>query len=284
MYWLLKTNSLTLLWEFLLEKKVAFPLVLNYVTNTWAKFGFQKVIKDADDSFYFKFASIIGLEHVLEHGPWLIRNQLLILTKWAPNLDLEKYVVTKVPVWVKIHKPWGRMGFARALIEVMAEKELKHEVKMVVPKIVGEGHTIEHMRVEYEWKPPWCNECRVFGHESVTCLMTSNNVNFIASFIPLITEYLCLEESLRRFCIDKDVLPRDVPTCIDHLKLFKTNRTMMIGNHKDDVLHMDMIHVCLCVHISCAVGGGWLGSDTNQFTSSIQIGLCVHAIMKMKSA
>ncbi|GKF21790.1 hypothetical protein Tco_0070428, partial [Tanacetum coccineum] len=86
--------------------------------------------------------------------------------------------------------PWGRMGFARALIEVMAEKELKQEVKMVVLKIVGEGHTIEHMRVEYEWKPPWCNECRVFGHESVTCLMTSNNVNFIASFIPLITEYL----------------------------------------------------------------------------------------------
>ncbi|GJY00806.1 methylenetetrahydrofolate reductase 1 [Tanacetum coccineum] len=42
-----------------------------------------------------------GLEQVLEKGPWMIRNQPLILTKWAPNLELAKDVVKKVPVWVK---------------------------------------------------------------------------------------------------------------------------------------------------------------------------------------
>nr|GFC70829.1 hypothetical protein [Tanacetum cinerariifolium] len=59
--------------------KSVFPLVENYVTNTWAKFGFQK-------------------------GPWLIRSIPLILNKWTPNLILKKDEVTKVPVWVKMHK------------------------------------------------------------------------------------------------------------------------------------------------------------------------------------
>ncbi|GJU88115.1 hypothetical protein Tco_1300538 [Tanacetum coccineum] len=140
---------------------------------------------------------------VLEQGPWLIRNQPLILTKWAPNLDLAKDVVKKVPVWVKVHRvpvevysddgvsliasqigkhvmldaftssmcsePWGRMGYARALIEISAENELKNEIRMVVPIVEGEGHTIERTRVEYEWKPPRCPDCLVFGHDQTSC-------------------------------------------------------------------------------------------------------------------
>ncbi|GJT54029.1 trichome birefringence-like protein 3 [Tanacetum coccineum] len=59
---------------------------------------------------------------------------------------------------------WGRIGFARALIKVSVEKELKQVVKMVVPLVEGTGYTNEHIRVEYEWKPPICLDCHVFGH------------------------------------------------------------------------------------------------------------------------
>ncbi|GJX74351.1 hypothetical protein Tco_0312946, partial [Tanacetum coccineum] len=184
-------------------KNVAFPLVQNYVSNTWSKFGFQKVIKDEDGFFFFKFTSLSGLEQVLEQGPWLIRNIPIILTKWSPNLALTKDKVTKVPVWVKMHKvpvvaysedglsliatqigkpvmldaftstmcadPWGRMGYARALIEVSAEKELKQEVIMAVPEVEGTGHIHVKIQVEYEWKPPLCDECHVFGHNLEQC-------------------------------------------------------------------------------------------------------------------
>nr|GEZ51992.1 hypothetical protein [Tanacetum cinerariifolium] len=85
-------------------KRVAFPIVKNYVTNTWAMFGFQNVIKDDEDVYYFKFTSARGLEQVIKQGPWLIRNQPLMLTKWTPNLNIDKDSVSKVPVWVKIHK------------------------------------------------------------------------------------------------------------------------------------------------------------------------------------
>nr|GFA02675.1 hypothetical protein [Tanacetum cinerariifolium] len=60
---------------------------------------------------------------------------------------------------------------ARALIEVSADKELKHEVTMAVPNIVGNeiSHTFETIIVEYEWKPPLCLDCHVFGHSNDTC-------------------------------------------------------------------------------------------------------------------
>ncbi|GKB00477.1 trichome birefringence-like protein 3 [Tanacetum coccineum] len=114
----------------------------------------------------------------------MIRNIPIILSKWSPSLSLTKDQVTKVPVWVKMHKvpvvaycedslsiiatqigkpvmldaftnnlcsdPWGRMGYARALIKVSAEKELKEEVIMVIPNVEGKGYTNAHIQVEYK--------------------------------------------------------------------------------------------------------------------------------------
>ena len=96
----------------------------------------------------------------------MIRNSPLSITKWTPNLSLSKDKVPKVPVWVKLHKmpivaysedglsliasqigkpimldtftsdmcveTWGRIGYARALIEVNADTELKQEVTMAL--------------------------------------------------------------------------------------------------------------------------------------------------------
>ncbi|GJZ44633.1 hypothetical protein Tco_0591888 [Tanacetum coccineum] len=117
---------------FFVVKSVAFLLVQNYVTNTWSKFGFQKVIRDDNDVFYFKFTSSTGLS---------------------------KDKVSKVPVF----------GFARALIEISTDKDLKREITMVVLIINGEGHTKEQMNVEYEWKPPRCTDCLVFRHDTNEC-------------------------------------------------------------------------------------------------------------------
>nr|GEW28645.1 hypothetical protein [Tanacetum cinerariifolium] len=59
-----------------------------------------------------------------------------------------------------------RKVLLRVLIEVNADKELKMEVVMAVSNFEDEGrtHTLEKVRVEYEWKPPICIECNVFGH------------------------------------------------------------------------------------------------------------------------
>ncbi|GKF93200.1 hypothetical protein Tco_0279919, partial [Tanacetum coccineum] len=38
-----------------------------------------------------------------------------------------------------------------------------------MPKITWEGHYTCNIRVEYEWKPPRCASCKVFGHIHEEC-------------------------------------------------------------------------------------------------------------------
>ncbi|GJZ30514.1 hypothetical protein Tco_0575561 [Tanacetum coccineum] len=122
----------------------------------------------------FKFASKEGLEKVLQRGPWMIRKSPIILTKWSSKLSLKKGEVTCVPVWVKLHvlcgkASWGRISFARALIEVNSKSELKTKVTMAIPNEKGDGYTKEVIRVEYEWKPPHCGDCKIFEHDIFQC-------------------------------------------------------------------------------------------------------------------
>ncbi|GKG44701.1 trichome birefringence-like protein 3, partial [Tanacetum coccineum] len=35
--------------------------------------------------------------------------------------------------------------------------------------VYGTGHKIERMKVEYEWKPPVCIDCHIFGHSNSQC-------------------------------------------------------------------------------------------------------------------
>ncbi|GKA22191.1 reverse transcriptase domain, reverse transcriptase zinc-binding domain protein, partial [Tanacetum coccineum] len=150
-----------------IDNDPSFPVVQNYVSNTWSKFGFEKITRNDNGVYLFKFASKAGLEQVLESGPWMIRKSLIILNKWCSSVSLKKGEVTKVLVWVKLYnvpvlaysddglnliatqvgKPvmldaftssmcvesWGRISFARALIEISSASTLKKEVIMAIP-------------------------------------------------------------------------------------------------------------------------------------------------------
>ncbi|GKD32978.1 zinc finger, CCHC-type containing protein [Tanacetum coccineum] len=158
---------------FFLGKKVAYHVVANYVKNTW------------------------GLDAMLENGPWFIQNNPLILKKLHLNENLLKEDVSTVPVWVKLHgvpvtafsedglsaiatklgthlmfdtytydmcmQSWGRSSYARVMIKLRADVELKDNIIVAMPKITREGHYTCNVRVEYEWKPPMCSSCKVFG-------------------------------------------------------------------------------------------------------------------------
>ncbi|GKD35364.1 zinc knuckle CX2CX4HX4C containing protein [Tanacetum coccineum] len=87
---------------YFIGKRLAFPLVKNYVKNTWAKYGLKR-IQLHDDFFLFQFESKDGMDSVLENGPWLIRTVPLTLNVWSPNTDLKKAEVKKALVWVKLH-------------------------------------------------------------------------------------------------------------------------------------------------------------------------------------
>lgn len=64
---------------------------------------------------------------------------------------------------------WGRISFARALVELSADSELKSQVTMAIPYEEGNGFTTEIINIVYEWKPPHCGECKNFGHALIEC-------------------------------------------------------------------------------------------------------------------
>ncbi|GJX44442.1 putative reverse transcriptase domain-containing protein [Tanacetum coccineum] len=123
---------------FFLGKRVAYPVVANYVRNTWG--------------------SMDGLDAMLENGPWFIRNNPLILRKWHPDVNLMKEDVGTIPVWVKLYgipfMAFSEDGssYAKAMIEMRADVELKDNIVVAMPKITGEGYYTCNIHVGYEWK------------------------------------------------------------------------------------------------------------------------------------
>ncbi|GKB73749.1 gag-pol polyprotein [Tanacetum coccineum] len=59
---------------------------------------------------------------------------------------------------------WGRSSFARYLIKVNSEADLVDAVTIGIPSLTGDGFTKETIRVEYKWRPPRCDVCKIFGH------------------------------------------------------------------------------------------------------------------------
>ncbi|GKA73992.1 putative reverse transcriptase domain-containing protein [Tanacetum coccineum] len=116
------------------------------------------------------------LNSMLDNDPWFIRNHPLILRKWNPDVDLLKEDVRNVPFWVKLHgvpimafsedglssiamkldtslmldsytsdmflQSWGRSSYARVMIELWADLELKDTIVVAMPKIMREGYYI----------------------------------------------------------------------------------------------------------------------------------------------
>nr|GEX26985.1 zinc knuckle CX2CX4HX4C [Tanacetum cinerariifolium] len=95
--------------------------------KTWAEIDydeFQRLI-------FLKFDSRVGLESVLEGGPW--------------------------------------SSFARCLIEVNLEADLVHVITIGIPSFYEDGFTKETICVEYVWRPPRCDICKIFGHVHDHC-------------------------------------------------------------------------------------------------------------------
>ncbi|GJW84557.1 FAR-RED impaired response 1-like protein, partial [Tanacetum coccineum] len=150
------------------------------------------------DMHFFKFGFKEGMEAMLESSPWLIHNVPLILKQWTPDANIMKEDVFNIHVWVKFHDvpitaftedglsaiatklgipsmldsytatmctdSWGRASYARAMIELKADVDLRDTIVVTVPKFSSEGFTTSIINVEYEWAPPRCSECKVFGH------------------------------------------------------------------------------------------------------------------------
>nr|GEU50595.1 zinc knuckle CX2CX4HX4C [Tanacetum cinerariifolium] len=109
------------IYRLFLGKRVANPVVENCVKNIWWKFVLVKSMI-IKDMHFFKFGSHEGMKYMLESVPWT--------------------------------------SYARAMIELKDDVDLKDTIVVVVLKFTGVGFTTNIIRVEYEWVPPRCLECK----------------------------------------------------------------------------------------------------------------------------
>ncbi|GKA64407.1 zinc knuckle CX2CX4HX4C containing protein, partial [Tanacetum coccineum] len=87
----------------------------------------------------------------------------LITTKLERPIMLDAYTSTICL------KSWGRTTYARALIEVSSKKALMDSLVMAIPFQNGSGHSMETIKIEYEWQPPCCDTCKIFDHIDDQC-------------------------------------------------------------------------------------------------------------------
>nr|GEW65603.1 hypothetical protein [Tanacetum cinerariifolium] len=154
---------------YFIGKRLVFSIVEWFVRNNWEKYGLKKVTL-VKGFFFFQFSSNEGVDSVHRDGPWMIRGVSIFLNKWSLFVSLLKEELSCVLLWVKFHDvPIGKSGYARILIEIDTCNDLCDNMVMAVPNIEGPGYTKETIRVEYEWKPPCCGTCLVFGHSVDDC-------------------------------------------------------------------------------------------------------------------
>ncbi|GJT29694.1 reverse transcriptase [Tanacetum coccineum] len=58
----------------------------------------------------------------------------------------------------------GKVRYARVLVEVNAKKELPELVEIIYKNVEWNVHCRKSVKVVYDWNPPICSECGVFGH------------------------------------------------------------------------------------------------------------------------
>ncbi|KAJ9566292.1 hypothetical protein OSB04_002258 [Centaurea solstitialis] len=198
----MKTHHTTLMGYFL-GPRLHFPVVQGYVKTAWSKYGFVDAMMNNNGVYFFKFNDAGGCQQVIDSGPLMIRGVPMFLSLWDPLKGLSKPIHTTCPLWVKLHniplvafnregigriasalgvpkqmdactstmcdKAWGRPGFAKVLIDVWSVGELKREIEVVIPNLMGGEEAKVSIRVEYIWEPTQCSHCLVFGHKISTC-------------------------------------------------------------------------------------------------------------------
>nr|GEV35513.1 hypothetical protein [Tanacetum cinerariifolium] len=95
---------------------------------------------------------------------------------WTPDENQLKEYLNYAPIWVNLHDilivPFtddGRLDYARTLIKIRADWELKDAMIISILNVKDDGEVLRTIRVEYEWEPPRCGVCKIFGHDDMTC-------------------------------------------------------------------------------------------------------------------
>ncbi|GAV74915.1 DUF4283 domain-containing protein [Cephalotus follicularis] len=178
---------------FFVGKKIPFRSLLTVLNKKWSSVGKFSIHTVENGIFIFKYESEAARDWILNNGPWDVWGVHLALRLWERDLPPISSGFAKIPVWVKLMnipmEYWTVKGlsrlasvlgsplhmdpateskqlisFARICVEMKADKEFP----AVIKTRRSNGEIVE-VKVEYSWRPPVCDRCKVFDHSTRAC-------------------------------------------------------------------------------------------------------------------
>ncbi|GJY90846.1 RNA-directed DNA polymerase, eukaryota, reverse transcriptase zinc-binding domain protein [Tanacetum coccineum] len=151
----------------------------------WGKYGLIDIITQ-NDMFLFKFRGDEGVNHVLEKPkvlPLWVKLYYVPIEAWIVNgisviaSSLGKPLIMDKTTTRMCTEGRGRVGYARVLVEVQADKEFKDKIEICYKSSESQCGFSKFVEVEYSWKPPKCSICKVFGHHDNNYGQAQSNKN-----------------------------------------------------------------------------------------------------------
>ncbi|KAI8564159.1 hypothetical protein RHMOL_Rhmol03G0160300 [Rhododendron molle] len=173
-----------------LDGKMEFPLLKATARTVWKDDLLS--VKELGSRFLFEFKDEAAKMRALEDGPHFFSRRFLVLQNWKRMMLPSKDQPSKIPAWIKILKLplefWTaecfskiastigkplhvdqatakklRLDYARICVEIDAGTDLPDDVQITI-----NGETVI-VALQYQWLPPICTDCKVFGHPKGTC-------------------------------------------------------------------------------------------------------------------
>nr|XP_027090415.1 uncharacterized protein LOC113711449 [Coffea arabica] len=174
------------------EKVANFTGVKNFVNAAW---GYPKdltITELGPNLFQFFIPDVENRTRILNGGPWLIDNQILVLNRWEAGIEENTEAFRFAPLWVQVWNlpiHWISKEVGRKIGKVFEEvkevlipysrgkegKHLKLLVSADLSKPLLRGTTVKTNGVlkwvnfRYERVPDFCYNCGIVGHSEKKC-------------------------------------------------------------------------------------------------------------------
>ncbi|GJV53270.1 RNA-directed DNA polymerase, eukaryota, reverse transcriptase zinc-binding domain protein [Tanacetum coccineum] len=140
------------------------------IKRMWSKFGVAEI--DTIKEGHYVFNSDIGMERMEpKKMPVWVKIVNVPLEAWtmegisALASSLGKPIMMDTMTANMCYKGIGNFEYARVLVEMDAKKEIKSEIEIQYKDKSNNIKGCKKIKVVYDWKPPACSKCKVFGHE-----------------------------------------------------------------------------------------------------------------------
>ncbi|XP_027082492.1 uncharacterized protein LOC113780666 [Coffea eugenioides] len=174
------------------EKVANFTGVKNFVAAAWSYPKNLTVMELGPNLYQFNIPNLEERDRIVEGGPWVIDNQVMILRMWSEEIEENYGAFATAPSWMQ---PWNlpvhwltkevgrKIGAVfkevkEVIIPQSGGKEGRHlkilalvdlSTPLLRGTVVQTAGTFKWVVFKYERYPDFCYNCGVVGHSERSC-------------------------------------------------------------------------------------------------------------------